>query len=102
MSSFVSFLYRHCIQNQNDKCPIDGTQCTVKIANLNITEQIDDLQINCMYGVKLNELNMLEVDENGCTMIISHGNRQYKEYYFLINFILFYFKVNMNPNVFIE
>ncbi len=57
-----------------------------------------------MYGVKLNELNMLEVDENGCTMIISHGNRQYKEflYYFLIFSILFYFKVNMNPNVFIE
>ena len=64
------------IQNQNDKCPIDGTQCTVKIANLNITEQIDDLQIHCMYGVKLNQFDKFEVDENGCTTINAHGNRQ--------------------------
>ncbi len=67
---------RQCIQNLSDKCPIDGIQCSVKLANLNISEQIDDLQIRCAYGVKLNELNVHVIDEDGCTSIMSYGKRK--------------------------
>ena len=55
---------------------MDGTVCSVKIININITEQIDDLQIYCTYGIKKDEANKLIRDESGCQTVLPHGNRQ--------------------------
>lgn len=71
-------MFRQCILNQNDKCPIDGNQCKLKLINRNIAEQIEDLTIYCTYAIKLNETDpkALILDENSCTVTVNYGKRK--------------------------
>ncbi|ELU10500.1 hypothetical protein CAPTEDRAFT_116521 [Capitella teleta] len=75
-----SFCRRCVLDRINEPCPVDRMNLSVVVANIAVAEQIGELFIHCMHGLRLgNDDSTHEVDPDGCPVTIRMSQRHEHE-----------------------
>ena len=76
LQNFFLINFRLCIQSNNDKCPIDNNICQLKLVNRVIIEQINEIQVHCIFAFAENSNEDFVIDPNGCKETVPYTKKR--------------------------